>query len=289
MTHTHVFALFALSTALVTAGCRGDDPAGTATEGESTSEGSSGSPTTGGLPTTGGTSGDGTTTTTTGTPTTTNNSNGFVDPMTTGGTTMGGKQPLGGQCTTDDDCESMNCYTNPLMPDGGVCSECNADQDCVDAMTGISCSISAMEGYAVCEDGSLGDQCMSQDACQDGLFCDAVINVPIPGVIPNTCGECSDSGDCMDGLICSPTVDFNAQSGQKTCVEPMSVPNDSFCPYDQPDGDMACMSGHCTMVSFMAIVNFGVCGECESDADCMGGTCMPGEASMNGLSGSKCI
>ena len=32
VTHTHVFALFALSTSLALAGCRGDDPGGSATD-----------------------------------------------------------------------------------------------------------------------------------------------------------------------------------------------------------------------------------------------------------------
>lgn len=290
VTHTHVFALFALTTTLALAGCRGDDPGTTATDSDGSS-GTAGS-TTGDLPTTGGTTAE----PTTGEPTTTSPVSGsttmdcgFLGDCTTSGTTAApGGGANGDQCATDDDCDSMNCYTNPLMPGQGVCSDYNEDADCTDP--GFpSCSISVMMGWAVCEDGSLGDQCMSQAACQEGLFCEPVINIPIPGVIPDTCGECSESSDCMEGKICSPDVSIETQSGQKTCVEPGSVPNDDFCPHDTPDGDMACMSGHCGEVMFMGIVTLGICGECESDDDCMGGTCMPGEASMSGLSGSTCV
>jgi hypothetical protein len=289
VTHTHVFALFALSTSLVLAGCRGDDPAGTATEGESTSEGSTGTPTTGGLPTTSGTTDDSTTTTTTGTPTTTNNSNGFIDPMTSGGeTTAGpGPQPNGAQCQNDDQCESMNCYTSVILM-GGVCSDCNEDSDCMEAGTGISCTISATMMFAVCEDGSTGDNCSSEDACQEELFCEDLI--PIPGILPGFCSDCAESSDCMNGDICSPTIDLMTFSGQKGCVAPGSVQNGELCPLMEADGDMACMSGKCAEVTIMGIVQLGVCGECEEDGDCMmGQTCMPGELGMGGIAGSTCV
>lgn len=274
-----------LLTTTLALGCRGDDPAGS-TETETSTGGSTGGSTssTTEQPTTSGVD----STSTTDEPTTTNNSQGFITTQTAGSTGPSGPQPLGGMCMTDDECESMNCYQNPLMPGQGVCSECNEDADCTDAMTGISCSF-GIDGYATCEDGSLGDQCMSQDGCMDGLFCDAVIEIPIPGIIPNTCGECSDSGDCMNGQICSPEVDFMSVSGSKKCVDPGSVPNDSFCPHSAPDGDMACMSGICSTATVMGLVTIGLCGECETDADCMGGTCMPAEASMNGVAGSKCV
>lgn len=273
-----------LTTTLVL-GCRGDDPGGS-----SETEGSSGGSTEGASATTAEptTSEGGTSSSSTGEPTTTNSSQGFITTQSTSDTGTTNPQPLGGMCMTDDECESMNCYQNPLMPGQGVCSECNEDVDCTTAMTGISCSFGVM-GYAVCEDGSLGDQCMSPDACMDGLFCDAVINIPIPGIIPNTCGECGDSSDCMNGQICSPEVDFMNASGAKKCVEPGSVPNDSFCPQDAPDGDMACMSGVCSTATIMGIVMLGICGECKDDGDCMGGTCMPAEAGMNGVTGSKCV
>lgn len=284
VTHTPVFALFALTTSLALAGCRGEDPVGTATEVESTSEGTG---STGATPTTSGTTAEPTTgTSTTGTPTTTNNSNGFITTDSSGGpATTGdvGPQPNGAQCMNDDECESKNCYSSVLLG-GGVCSECNADADCAAPL--ISCTISPVMMYAVCEDGSAGDNCSSEDACQDELFCEDLI--PIPGVIPGFCSDCAESTDCPMGQICSPTLDLVTFSGKKGCVEPGSVENGGLCPLDEADGDMACMSGKCAAVSVMGFVMLGVCGECESDADCMGGTCTPGELGMGGIAGSVC-
>lgn len=282
--------VLALSSTLTLVGCRGEDPGdtdtATITNPSVTTTGEPDPTTSTTLPTTS----DGTTTieatsTTASETTTVITTNAFIPDTSTG--PGQGPQPLGGQCTNDDECESMNCYTTPLMPDGGVCSECNEDQDCVDAGSGISCTFGGL-GYATCTDGSLGNQCMSQEACQDGFFCEAVIDIPIPGIVPNTCSECSTSADCDMGKICSPQVDAMAFSGQKVCVEPGSVPNDSFCPHDQPDGDDACMSGHCTVATFMNIVMLGLCGECESDADCMGGACTPAMVGQTGISGSVC-
>ena len=277
--------LLVLST--LTFACRGDDPGGSSESSTGASTGSTGDNSTS-------TTAEPTTTaaassSTSGEPTTDPCGQGFIGNCTSSSSTgSAGPQPLGGPCMTDDECESLNCYQNPLMPGQGVCSECNEDADCLDAMTGISCSF-GVSGWATCEDGSLGDRCMSQAACMDGLFCDGVINIPIPGIIPDVCNECASSSDCMDPQICSPVIDFMEFSGSKVCVDPGSVPNDSLCPSDDPMGDAACMSGHCTEATIMAIVTLGICGECETDADCMGGTCVPAEASMNGIKGSVCM
>jgi len=288
-------AAFAFTTTLALAGCRGDDPLGTASATETgtgtdatTTTSTSGVPTTTGVPTTsdGVSSTTGDDTSTGDLPTTTNMSAGFI---TTATTTTGPSQPQpnGGMCEDDADCQSMNCYTNPIF-DSGICSECNEDSDCVEAGTGISCSIQGQSG-AVCTEGALGDQCMSQEACQDGLMCDAVIDLPIPGVIPNTCGECGESADCDGDQICSPVADLMALSGSKQCVEPGSIENGALCPRGEDHADAACASGQCADVSVMGFLTLGMCGECKTDADCDGGqTCISGMLGMGGASGSTC-
>jgi hypothetical protein len=285
-----------LLTLLTVAACRGEDNA-SGTESASSTGGTEGvsttdepTPTTSG--TTGGTStsgdSDSGSTTESVTPTTTNESVGFITTMTEPATdTNTGPLPNGSQCADDSDCESMNCFS--IL--GGMvafCADCNEDQDCVDAGTGTACSLDIANQNAACTAGGAGSTCMSDDACADGLKCDAVINVPIPGLLPDTCGECSESGDCMDGKLCSPEFDFMAFSGQKSCVEPGSVMNNSLCP-EGPDGPEVCMSGHCNMASIMGIVQVFICGECDDDGDCGNGqTCTPAEASMNGIMGSVC-
>ncbi|PCC66580.1 hypothetical protein SAMN02745121_00690 [Nannocystis exedens] len=288
-------AAFALTAALTLAACRGEDPLTSASAGTDTTTTSGGdtSSTTGtDTPTTSSTSttNDSSTTAvdpTTGTPTTTNMSAGFITTDTTQGTTgPGNPQPNGGMCQTDDDCESMNCYTSPLFPDGGICSECNEDADCVRAGTGISCSLGP--SGATCAAGGYGNQCMSQDACQDGLICGPAVDLPIPGIIPDTCGECSESADCDMGMICTPELDIQAFSGAKKCVEPGSVENGALCPLGEDDADAACASGKCGEVDVMGFLTLGVCGECKTDADCMNGTCTPGSLGQGGAMGSVC-
>lgn len=286
-------AAFVLTTTLALTACRGDDPLDSAGMGTDTStsdgdDSTSSSSSSSGVPTT--STGSSSTTgedPTTGEPTTTNMSAGFITTDTTTGTSgpsMPGEN--GAECSNDADCVSMNCYTNPIIM-GGICSECNEDSDCVDAGTGISCSLSP--NGAVCAAGGYGNQCMSQEACQDGLICGPAIDIPIPGIIPDTCGECESSADCDMDMICSPELDIAAFSGAKKCVAPGSVMNGALCPLGESDADAACMSGQCAEVDVMMFLTLGVCGDCKSDADCMGGqTCTPGSLGQGGAMGSVC-
>ena len=290
-------SLFALISALTVVACRGEDPgtsdtdASTGGSTSSESASSTGTPTsTTGTPTTT----DPGTTTTTGDPTmagTTDpcaGSGGFIDcnSSSSGG---GGPGENGAECADDSDCVSMNCYKN-MFPPIAICAECNEDADCVAAGTGTACTLDGGTQSIICTDGPNGSTCMSDAACQSG-HCDAVIEVPIPGAVPDTCGECSSSADCDMGMICSPTFDLMALSGQKKCVAPGSVPNNALCPSDEAEGDMACMSGHCTNTTLMGFVPLDICGECASDGDCdMGKTCMAAMASLeSGLAGSTCV
>ncbi len=279
--------LFVLLSALSFAACRGDDPGGS--ESSSTTADSDSNSSTGGTPTTtAASSSSGGESSTTGDPTTstTDNSAGFITTATTTNDTNTGPKPNGSECASDDECISMNCFSTL----GGMltfCADCNEDQDCVDAGTGTACTLDIAANNATCTAGEVGSTCMSDEACASG-HCDAVIEVPIPGLLPDTCGDCGDSADCMNMQLCSPTFDFMAFSGNKACVDPGSVENNNLCPKG-PDGPMVCKSSHCTSATIMGLVEVFICGECDTDKDCaMGQTCNPAEASMNGISGSVC-
>lgn len=286
--------LFLLISALSFAACRGDEGDTSASSSSSSAGTDSNSSTGEGTPTTtgatDGTSGSGSaegTTTTGDTPTTTNNSAGFITTATdSSGDTNTGPLPNGSECASDDDCESMNCFSTL----GGMvtfCADCNEDQDCVDAGTGTACTLDIATQNATCTAGEVGSTCMSDEACAGG-HCDAVIEVPIPGLLPDTCGDCGESADCMNMQLCSPTFDFMAFSGNNACVDPGSVENNNLCPKGA-DGPDVCKSGHCNSATIMGIVEVFICGECDDDGDCEPGqTCMPAEASMNGINGSVC-
>lgn len=271
--------------------CRGDE-ADTSASGSSTGGAEDSNSSTGAVvPTTSESAGDSTTgdvddSTTTGVTPTTDESAGFITTATTTNDTNNDPLPNGSQCSSDDECASMNCFS--LL--GGMvafCADCNEDQDCVDAGTGTACSLDVMGQNAICTTGELGSTCMSDEACADGK-CGPVIEIPIPGIIPDLCNECDASADCTDGKLCSPVFDLMMFSGQKSCVEPGSVMNNNLCPKG-PDGPMVCMSGHCNSATIMGIVEVFVCGECDSDADCEPNqTCTPAEASMSGFTGSVC-
>ena len=182
----------------------------------------------------------------------------------------------------------MNCYSSLILM-GGVCSECNEDSDCTEAGTGISCTISAMSMFAVCEDGSSGDNCSSEEACQEELFCEDLI--PIPGVLPGFCSDCAESSDCMvDGDICSPTIDLATFSGKKGCVAPGSVAERRAVPAKDGRRRHGLHVRQVRRGHRHGPRPVGVCGECKDDGDCMmGQTCMPGEIGMGGATGSACV
>lgn len=277
---------------LLLAACRGDDPgdgSGSTTEPLTTTGGSSSTGTE--LPTTS----DGTssttsddTTTTGGVDATTFDSSSTCDTFLgcNSDSSSGGALPNGAQCGDDSECESTHCYSPPIAMGQGVCSECGSDSDCVEAGTGISCTAGAAGAF--CASGEVGNNCESQAACMEGLYCEPVID-GLGGFIPNSCSECAETSDCAGEQLCSPVLDMMSLSGQKECVDPGSVPNNSLCPADEADGDAACMSGHCADVDVMGFLKIPVCGECDSDGDCaMGQTCTPGAFGGASINGSTC-
>ena len=284
-----------LISALTFTGCRGEDAGTSETDSGTSTTGASGTTTDTPTTTTPTTTGaESSTSGTTGTPTTSgepdtsaDNSGNFLTTNTDTGNTTGdpGPGPNGAMCSSDADCASMNCVSL-LLGMVQFCGECNEDQDCVDAGSGTACTFSIPNQAAMCTKGDPGSTCMSDEACMGDQFCESVLDTPI---LPNTCSECASTADCDMGKLCSPGIDLVALNGKKSCVEPGSVQNDQLCPAG-PDGDMVCMSGHCTETSLMGFVTLNLCGECAVDADCpmMGQTCTPAEASMNGFIGSIC-
>jgi hypothetical protein len=192
--------------------------------------------------------------------------------------------PNGASCAADSQCASQTCYVIPFI--GGYCGECNSDLDCPSG----GCSGPdpfATEG-SVCNLGELGGGCESDDACMPGLECGIAFD--LLGLITlTTCSECLSDGYCLDGQICAPLVELQDWSGARTCMSPGSLPQDAYCELDS-NGDLACGSGICGVVDVMGIAQLGACGECESDADCVG-TCIPGQFDLETakLSGSICV
>jgi hypothetical protein len=268
------FAAACIALAVAGTACPGDDSGGTG--GNTLAEGGSGDDTAGtmGSSFTAGSMSSTTATTT----------------MTGGGSeTAGGSdtgpvepQPDGAMCMENAECISMKCFYIALL--GGVCGECLTDADCPDGGCSLPNPLSDPPMGAHCNTGQPGDGCMSDDVCAtpEAPLCAVIIEVP--GVITASgCSECIMDSDCPMGLLCSPTVDLMTISGQKSCVEPGSVPNGQACDF-MTTGNEACMSGICGVFDVMGLVQVGVCGECGVDADCpMGEIChMPNADVMTG-------
>ena len=174
-------------------------------------------------------------------------------------------------------CESGKCFIVPAI--GGFCGECLADADC--AATGGGCTVPnpiAMVG-STCNMGEAGAGCETNEICatDEASFCGLLLEVP--GIIQvSTCGACATGDDCLaaDPALpnCAPTYDVMNFSGQYVCVADASVPNNEGCniavdEMDLPVGNASCVSGFCGTATVMGLVKLGICGECNSNADCV--------------------
>jgi hypothetical protein len=222
---------------------------------------------------------------TTDTPADSSESAGFINPDTDPDSGGGGPQPNGGQCESNEGCDSGFCYVLPMI--GGVCSECLMDSDCEMG----TCALDAAQMFAVCTMGELGDMCDSDEGCMGELVCTELIDT---GGFFNAsfCSTCGPTLACEGDDICTPVYDPAGFSGHLECAAPGSVPNDGGCPLDDAmmgDGTV-CASGFCSAAdAFMGFVFLGVCGDCNVDEDCaMDQTCTPAMAGMGGLIGSVC-
>jgi hypothetical protein len=194
----------------------------------------------------------------------------------------GGLGMLGEMCQSDSDCVD-ELFCNGVPGFGGICSECASDADCPMG----NCTFTG--AYFGCGDGGEGQMCESDEVCAEGLFCAEVVD--LGGLFNgNFCSECKVDTDCPDGQLCAPVIEFMDLmniSGQRSCIDPETAPNGQLCDADG-SGDEQCM-GFCTTADIMGLIEVGVCGECETDADCaMNMTCMPAMVGLDGFAGSVC-
>lgn len=175
-------------------------------------------------------------------------------------------------------CESGFCFVVPGI--GGFCGECKGDADCT-AVTGGGCTvpnpIAQPPVGSTCNMGEAGQGCQSNEVCKDPAAPACGLLLTVPGIIDvSTCGACATNADCADPKTpnCSPTYDVMNFSGQYICVEDDSVAQDGGCNLspgadDLPVGNAACASGFCGEAKVMGLVSVGICGECNSNADCV--------------------
>lgn len=291
------------------AACGGRKDSSDDTTGGSSSTGgaSSTDPT---VPTEGGTSASSTTDATAGSQTDSDSSNPTTtlpDTTATTGVECADPAPLPNNMACNDasgcGCESAMCFVVPAL--GGFCGECLTDADCKD-VTGGGCTVpNPIAGIgSTCNMGEAGAGCETNDICTDPAagFCGLLLSVP--GIINvSTCGACAVNDDCaavnQKTPNCSPTYDVMNFSGQYVCVEDASVPNDGGCnlakdAMNLPVGNAACESGFCGEASVMGLVKLGICGECNSNADCVAigkQTCTDPVVDLQGatLQGSVCM
>lgn len=225
---------------------------------------------------------DGTSTSSTSDPDSTGTSTDTTAPeptgSSTGTSTTGGGKPNGDFCEADAECMSQQCDAGPL---GGVCGECNEDADCP---AGGCTRVTPENGWSKCNQGELGGGCETSEVCMAGLTCGVVVDIPGVALI-RSCGECLADGECGPDEVCAPLYSFagGPSSGARECIGAGTLPQDAYCDL-AGTGDAACTSGHCGPVDPFGQGEIGLCGECETDQDCGGGTCTPGAA----FSGSTC-
>ncbi len=198
-------------------------------------------------------------------------------------------------------CASGKCFIVPAL--GGFCGECLGDADC--AATGGGCTVpNPIAGVgATCNMGEAGAGCQADAICTDPAATACGLLLEVPGIIEvSTCGACADNADCIaineKAPNCSPTYDVMNFSGQYVCVEDASVPQNGGCnlakdDMDLPVGNAACESGFCGEANVMGLVKLGICGECNSNADCVKigkATCSDPMVDLNAatLLGSTC-
>ncbi|WAS94156.1 hypothetical protein [Nannocystis punicea] len=218
------------------------------------------------------------------------------DSFSTGFTTGGfcndvPGQPQNAPCTDASGCgcESGKCFVVPAI--GGFCGECLGDGDCPDG--GCTAPNPVAGVGAVCNLGKAGDGCESDAACNDPTSQDCSPVLEVPGIITvATCGECKTDADCpAQAPHCTPDYDIGDFTGQMKCKAPDSVPNNGGCDFDGT-GDQACASGFCGEASVMNLLKLGICGQCNSDADCpVGQQCTDPavDLDLGALIGSVCM
>ncbi len=113
------------------------------------------------------------------------------------------KQPLGGVCTSDEDCIDGWCNTNYT---GGYCSlECSSSADCP---AGGPCYSDPTGGGKMC-----WKPCQFPNQCRPDQFCAQGANICTPKCVPGSCSqgyECNQgTGECnpIGSVTCSPSAE----------------------------------------------------------------------------------
>ena len=178
---------------------------------------------------------------------------------------------------------SLHCYLVGAL--GGICGECENDADCEFGCSAPNPLADPPQGSA-CNEGNLGEGCETDDVCGGPLVCAEIFN--IPGVLEaSSCSECAADTDCNMGL-CSPQYDVAEATGVKVCVAAGTVLDGSGCDLDG-SGDQACAGGHCAAATIGGLFSLGVCSECEINADCGSGVCVPPQVDLGaGLIAGQC-
>jgi hypothetical protein len=184
-------------------------------------------------------------------------------------------QPNDGVCSDPSGCgcASGKCFVIPIL--GGWCGECLGDGDCSPGGCTIPDPISSVGSH--CNKGEPGAGCESDAVCSDPQHprCGAVLDVENIFTVA-TCGACVSNVDCPPAAHnCTPVYDIPTFSGVFECLPDDAVPSGGGCNLadngqGQPIGDEVCASGRCGTANVMGLLKVGVCGECNSDADCPG-------------------
>ncbi|TPV92730.1 MAG: hypothetical protein B7733_24230 [Myxococcales bacterium FL481] len=152
----------------------------------------------------------------------------------------------GENCDDSNECQSGYCSIALI---GAVCSDCTDSADC--PIVGQDCVFDNTLGYRVCSLGELGDTCLSDAACSDG-----VCRIR-PTDTVGLCSDCRNAQHCRDtgaGINCSNDLAFgyyrcsDGSLGEE-CYDPVDCAS-TLC---RPEGEEA---------------GYGKCSECLSDEDC---------------------
>jgi hypothetical protein len=189
---------------------------------------------------------------------------------------------LGEACEADSSCESMICADAGAFG-GNVCSQCRADQDCVDAGTGKNCTAVEDDAgltFLGCSSGMLGESCDSDAGC-DGTKCASFGDAMI-------CSNCAQDSDCAADQACALAADED-KNIRRDCVVLASVADDGLC---FASGTSEVCVNHCVVAFADFNADLGVCSACRPDhesEDCAADEkCTPPSFDAGMLKGAFC-
>lgn len=217
-----------------------------------------------------------------------------------------GSVELGDECKTDEDCKSKICLAYQVEGEAAdpsavkVCGSCRDDAQCVNEKRGVACRPSFVTGAMDCTDGKLGAPCSKKEHCSDNLMC-ALVNMGDNKSDVRSCSECEKHIDCpATGKRNCVSRDKPAENGEyfNQCMEDGVRQTGEIC-FPCETGNRECAEGFCVKVELGENAEpgfcIGVCGSCNTDADCEAGSrCEPPSLNFEGdgiapHKGSKCV